>query len=134
MPAVAARTFGVSHSGVWNRRFVEHPAKDEYRFLCRGAYLDGIINVRERRLLDKKRMELGLSTEEAELIERKCAPDNVVEYTRFVEGVLVDGVITEVERAFLEKKARQLHLNPGLAREIEEVALAMKKGALEDVE
>ena len=42
---------------------------EEYRSLCKGAWLDGIVNDCERELLEKKRIELGFSQEEAQAIE-----------------------------------------------------------------
>lgn len=108
-------------------------ALEEYRILCMGTYLDGVINIRERNLLDNKRLELGLTTEQAEKIERQCAPENVVEYTRLVEGVLVDEIITEDERAFLEKKAKELNLDSWTTDQIEQTTVAIQKGTLGDL-
>jgi hypothetical protein len=96
-------------------------AREEYRVLCVGTYLDGVMNIRERHFLDSKRLELGLTAEEAERIERQCAPENIVEYTRLVEGVLVDGIITDDERTFLKKKAKELDLDDWITGQIEEV-------------
>jgi len=103
-------------------------AQEEYRILCVGSYLDGVINIRERNLLDSKRLELGLTAEQADKIERQCAPENVVEYSRFVEGVLIDGVITEDERAFLQKKIKELNLDSWVAEQIEQTVIEMGKG------
>jgi hypothetical protein len=105
-------------------------AREEYRVLCIGSYLDGVINLRERSLLDGKRLELGLTSDEAEKIERDCAPENVVEYTRLVEGVLVDGVITEEERSFLQKKAAELKIDNWASGQIEEVVDALRKKSI----
>ena len=104
-------------------------AREEFRILCVGAYLDGVVNIRERRLLENKRLELGLSTEEAERIKRDCAPDNVIDYTGLVEGVLVDGVITDAEHAFLQKRAKEMKLDEWVAGQIEKVELAARKEA-----
>ncbi len=101
-------------------------AKEEYRVLCLGAYLDGVVNMRERALLNNKRLELGVSAEDAEAIERQCAPENVVEFTRLVEGVLVDEQIDEVEQEFLDAKARQLGVDPWVAEQIQKVTFAMR--------
>lgn len=105
-------------------------AKERYRVLCEGAYLDGVVNYRERLLLDQKRLELGLSTEEAESIERQCAPEKIVEYNYLVEGVLVDGVISETEQEFLRKKAEQMGIEPWVADQIKETVIAMRKSTL----
>ena len=66
--------------------------------------------------------------EEAEKIERCCAPENIIEYTRLVEGVLVDGIINESERAFLDRKAQQLNVDPWSAKQIEDLLVAMETG------
>ena len=101
-----------------------HKLEDEYRTLCRGAWLDGVISVGERRLLTEKRLELGLGADVADRIERECAPPHVIEYSHFVEGVLVDGIITDIEREFLDRKALQLGIDPWLAKETEAALLA----------
>ena len=106
-----------------------HRAQEEYRVLCVGAYLDNVANSREKALLSKKRLELGLAVEQAELIERACAPENVVEYTRLVEGVLVDGVITDEERGFLESKAGNMKIDPWLAEQIEKTVVEFGQDA-----
>jgi hypothetical protein len=98
-------------------------ARDMYRIICQGAWIDGVVNARERAVLDGKRLELGLSTAEAEEIESQCAPENVVAYTRLLEGVLVDGVIDDQERAFLDAKAKELGLDEWVAKRTEQVAL-----------
>lgn len=103
-------------------------AQEEYRIYCVGCYLDGVINIRERNLLDSKRLELGLTTDQADKIERQCAPENVVEYSRFVEGVLIDGIITEDERSFLQKKIKELNLDSWIAEQIEQTIIEMGKG------
>lgn len=105
-------------------------AQEEYRILSIGAYLDGVVNLREKKMLNRKRLELGLSTEEAERIERQCAPENVLEYAGLVEGVLVDGVISEQERAFLDKHTERMGLDRWIVEEIEKVGTAMRKGVL----
>ena len=106
-------------------------ACEEYRTLCSGAYLDGVVNVRERELLKKKRLTLGLTTEEAEQIQRECAPPNVIEYTRLVEGVLVDGVINKDERSFLTRRAGELGLDEWVTKQVELVV--MQSRGLADV-
>jgi RNA polymerase subunit RPABC4/transcription elongation factor Spt4 len=109
-------------------------AQEEYRVLCVGSYLDGVINIRERTLLDSKRLELGLTAEQADKIERQCAPENVVEYSRLVEGVLVDGIITEVERAFLKKKAKELNVDSWVAGQIEQALIEIGESTSGDLE
>jgi hypothetical protein len=121
----------VIHQGVADMDRAQR-AKEEYRVLCVGAYLDGVINIRERKLLNKKRLELGLSSAEAENMERQCAPENVFEFTRLVEGVYVDGVIDETEKAFLKKKAEKMKVDSWVATQIIEEVIALEKGASGD--
>jgi len=109
-------------------------AQEEYKFLCVGTYLDGVINIRERRLLDSKRLELGLTEDQAETIERQCAPANVMDYTRLLEGVLVDGIITDEERTFLQQKAKELNLDSWVAKQIEEATMAIQKETIGDLQ
>jgi len=96
----------------------EDQAREEYRVLCVGAYLDGVLNIRERQLLEKKRLELGLSNEDATIIERQCAPPSVIEFTHLVECVLLDDLINEEESVFLERKAQELKLDSWVAQQI----------------
>ena len=83
----------------------------EYELFFRGAYLDKYVNAHERELLEQKRLELGLSCEEAEAIEDRCIPRHEAEYQRLVEGVYIDGSIDEAERALLNRKIDQLKID-----------------------
>ena len=100
--------------------------KHEYRVLCMGVYSDGVVNTHERRFLDQKRLELGLSAGEADSIERTCDKFHTLEYMNFVEGVLIDGIIDDDERVFLDGKAEALQINPRIARQIEETAVELR--------
>lgn len=95
-------------------------ALHDYEMICRGVYFDQIVNARERVMLDRKRLELGLSVAQAEEIERRCVPRNIALFQELVEGLLLDGEISDTERAFLEKKASALNIDPELAASIEE--------------
>ena len=94
-------------------------AKHEYQLLCRGAYLDGFLNAREKKVLEEKRLELGLSVEETDALERICIPPPVLEYQHYLEGVYANGFADERDRVFLTKKAVALGLDLDLAAEIE---------------
>ena len=94
-------------------------AKHHYLLVSRGAYLDQVVNRREREMLERLRLELGLTHEEAEAIERECALPGVVEYQSLLEIVFLDGVIDERERTFLDHKAEALGLDPELVAHIE---------------
>ena len=105
-------------------------ARNEYRTLCKGAYLDGVVNMRERRLLEQKRLELGLSNEKAEEIERRCAPRNVWEFMRLVQGALVDGRIDNREQSFLKIKSQELDVDTDIANITIKVETAKRNGEL----
>ncbi len=107
-------------------------ARKEYRITCEGAYLDGVVNFRERKLLNDKRLMLGLSDAEAYEIERQCIPPNILEYTRLLEGVLVDGKIDDHEREFLTTKAKELGIDSWTTRQLEEVSLHLLGGVIEN--
>ena len=81
--------------------------------------MDGIINSHERRILDEMRINLGISLDEAEKIEKSCAPLASLLYYRSVEAVAVGGIITTVERNFLDCKMKETKIDPWVAREIE---------------
>jgi uncharacterized membrane protein YebE (DUF533 family) len=108
-------------------------AHREYKILCQGVYIDGVVNVRERGELERRRLELGLDADEAKRIEAEAAPSETWEYMHLVRGVLVDGVIDEQERAFLDEKARELAIDPWVRKRIEEVETEIRNGALDDL-
>ncbi|MHA2231105.1 MAG: toll/interleukin-1 receptor domain-containing protein [Candidatus Hodarchaeales archaeon] len=108
-------------------------AREEYRTLCKGVYLDDVVTLRERELLNEKRLELGLTAEEAVRIENECAPKNIVDYTLLVQGVLVDGMISEPEYAFLEEKRRELGVDQWVAKQIEEVETEIRRNELNNL-
>ena len=94
-------------------------ARHAYETLFRGAFLDKYVNEHERHLLEQKRLELGLSLEEAGEIERGCVPQNEAAYMQAVEGACLDGVITDLERDYLTRKMGELKIDPHTAKLIE---------------
>ncbi len=109
--------------------YCEHPVNmsrsispnsiSEYTCACNGAWMDGIINPCERRILDKMRIRLGIPLDVAQEIEKSCAPQTSLQYYCCVEAVAIDGVITYKERRFLESKIHELNIDPWVAKEIE---------------
>ncbi len=93
--------------------------QNEYLIFCRGAWLDNVTTLRERNILEAKRLELGLSRAEAEQIEQSCIPSHILEYHHCVQAALSDGVLNQQERTFLQNKAESLNINNELAEEIE---------------
>ena len=104
----------------------KHASIIEYRSLCKSAWFDGVVNIRERELMEQKRLALGLSDTEAHEIEEDIAPRDALEYTHLVEGVLFgDGIITEQERHFLNEKKVSIGLDAWVAKEIEDALCSM---------
>lgn len=114
--------------------FQKAKAKQEYRDFCEGVWADGVLNIWEIKQLREKRLQIGLTIEEAEYIERDCAHSNVLEYCNYVQGVLVDGIIDENERSFLDRKALELNIEPRVQKQIDDTQIAIRKGALDDLE
>ncbi|MDP6630924.1 MAG: zinc ribbon domain-containing protein [Kiritimatiellia bacterium] len=99
---------------------------NEYYYMCRGVYIDQVVSARERMMLDKLRLELGLSSEEAETLEKRCAPLEVISYQVAVEAAFLDGEIDKHEREFLDMKASELKIDPEVAAEIEQQCLKLQ--------
>ncbi len=99
-------------------------AKQEYKHLCRGVWLDGVVNKREREELEKRRIELGISYDVAQEIETKCVPHKNLLYTNSVEAVLIDNKITKQERSYLDKRAERLGIDKWLQKQIENALIA----------
>jgi RNA polymerase subunit RPABC4/transcription elongation factor Spt4 len=91
----------------------------EYEMLFKGAFLDQVITPDEREMLEKRRLEMGLTADDAEEVHRRCIPQNIREYQRLVEAASSDGSINDAERALLARKADELRINSKVAKEIE---------------
>jgi len=94
-------------------------AKHAYRQLCKGAYLDQVVGARERRVLEEKRLELGLSVRQTEEIEKTCVAPEVIEYGKLLELAFIDGRVNKHERKFLQASIERLRLEPELAEHLE---------------
>jgi uncharacterized membrane protein YebE (DUF533 family) len=92
----------------------------QYELLFRGANLDMIITSQEREMLEQTRLELGISAEQAEEIETRSIPKEILEFQRLVEAVYVDDEANAAERALLDRKIQQLKIDPVIARSIED--------------
>ena len=85
--------------------------KWEYMNICKGAWMDGVVNAEERQYLDSLRLELGIDVDEATLIEGKVAPPASIEFMHKVEDFLVDGEISQAERDYLDQLADRLGID-----------------------
>jgi len=83
----------------------------EYMNVCKGAWMDGVVNAQERQYLDSLRLELGIDVDEATVIEGKVAPPASIEFMHKVEDFLVDGEITRAERDYLDRLADRLGID-----------------------
>ncbi len=87
---------------------------------------DGVITSSERRLLDKLRKKLGISTERAIQLEESLAPQLTEEEKEYLEDVrscVEDGrsisQLSNAERRLLEKSRISLNISEERARELE---------------
>lgn len=93
----------------------------EYALLCRGVWADRELNPEERRFLEQKRRELGLTTGVAREIEIREMPEDLrglPEYEAALEASLSDGDLSGLEITFLQEKAKRLGIPDEVARSI----------------
>lgn len=96
--------------------------EQEYLEEYKECLADGEIGAGERRLLDKLRAKLGISSERAGELEASLQPqltDDEKEYLDEYKAVAVDGVVTDKERRLLEKLRKMLDISEDRASEIE---------------
>ena len=84
---------------------------------------DGIIDTDERRHLERKRIKLGISEEQATKIEASMSlsalSEDEQEYYDAVKEELMDGVIPDSSRRLLERYRNRMGISAERAREIE---------------
>lgn len=84
---------------------------------------DGIIDTDERRHLERKRIKLGISEEQAAKIESNMSlsalSEDEQEYYDAVKEELMDGVIPDSSRRLLERYRNRMGISAERAREIE---------------
>jgi len=102
----------------------------EYATICKGAWMDGVVNVEERAFLNKIQLELGIPASEAHDIEERVAPKELIEYQHYVEGFLVDGEITAAERDYLDRLGDRLSIEPRRRAAIEASMLAAEQNSV----
>lgn len=96
----------------------EERYKEEVMFLLE----DGVIGDSERRLLERKRLKLGVSEERARMIEDSCAPslsEEEKEYIEIYKELVADGEITERKRKILQREAESLGISNQKIKELE---------------
>lgn len=98
--------------------------EQEYLEEYKECLADGEIGAGERRLLDKLRTKLGISSERAGELEASLQPqltDEEKEYLNEYKAVAVAGVITDKERRLLEKLRKMLDISEDRANVIEHI-------------
>lgn len=93
---------------------------DEVRFMLED---DGIIDEKERRILERLRSSLGLSVEEVMQIESEITAlsQSENEYLEEYQAVLLDGEITDKERRLLNRLSSSLGISEDRAKAIEQL-------------
>lgn len=81
-----------------------------YRAYCEAIWADHVVNADERDLLRRKRLELGLTEDKAEEIEKTVINPLIVQFIGLVEAVLIDNVIDENELEFLRGKSEKMEI------------------------
>lgn len=96
---------------------------DELRIFVRGALLDNFLSAGEKKLLELKRVQLGVTEEDYEKLKDEYLDDNVKTYINLLETIGIDNNVSKEERAFLDKKNSQLGLDPWLVKKLEKTYL-----------
>lgn len=100
----------------------EEAYKEEVLFLL----ADGAIGDVERRLLDRKRIKLGLTAERAAEIESACSTgtlsESEKEYVETYRDLVLDGNVSDRARRILDREAEQLGISASRAHELEIMA------------
>lgn len=88
----------------------EEQYKEEVLFILE----DGEITETERRFLERKRVKLGLSEEQATKVEALCMPslsDTEKDYLEIYKEIVGDGTITDRKRRMLNREAESLGIS-----------------------
>ncbi len=88
----------------------QNKATDTYRKYAEAVWADWEVTPGEKEWLEQKRLELGLSPEEADRIEISIIPKNYHDFMNLIEAVNLDGVIDDDERIFLLARAEEMGL------------------------
>ncbi len=87
---------------------------------------DGEISESERRLLERKRIKLGVTEERAAEIEASCKPSLIEaekEYLEIYKELVGDSEITDRKRRMLDREAESLGITPERVGELESKSL-----------
>ena len=104
----------------WSKE--EQDYAEEVKFFLED---DGVIDDSERRLLERKRIKLGVSQERAAEIESLLQPqltEDEKEYLEAVKEELVEGMIPDASRRLLDRLRKRMDISDERAKEIEIIA------------
>ena len=99
----------------------EEKYKEEVLFILE----DGEITDTERRFLERKRIKLGLSEEQAAYVESLCVSglrDEEKEYFELYREIVGEGGMTDRKRKMLDREAISLGISLERARELENMS------------
>ena len=96
---------------------------DELRIFVRGALLDNFLSPGEKKLLEEKRIELGVTEEDYLKLKEEYLDEDVKTYINLLETIGIDNNVSTEERAFLDKKREQLALDSWLVKKLERTYL-----------
>lgn len=89
-----------------------------YKRYAEAVWADWEVTPLERKWLQAKRLQLGLSPAVAEKIEDKVIPKNYSQFLDLVAATNLDGIIDDDEESFLLEKAKKLGVNLEAAAKI----------------
>ena len=75
------------------------------------------------KLLELKRVELGVTEEDYQKLKDEYLDESVKIYINLLETIGIDNNVSKEERAFLDKKKEQLDWTPWLVKKLEKTYL-----------
>lgn len=99
--------------------------EQEYLEMYKEYASDGELSERDRKMLDKFRIRLGISEERAQELEASCSEpelsEDEQEYLEMYKEYAVDGEISEKDRKMLNKMRDRMGISEERAKEIEAI-------------
>lgn len=90
-------------------------AEKNYLSYCKAVWADFVVTPAERQWLNAQRLELGLTLDKADEIERRVIPKHYHTFMMLIEAVNIDGKIDTIEEAFLISKADEFGIPKDIA-------------------
>ena len=102
------------------------PEESEYLDMLQDVLAEGEITARERKLLEKLRVKLGISEDRAKELEDSLSQPQLseeeIEYLNEYRDIVADGEVTPRERKLLDKICKMNGISPERAKELEAMA------------